>query len=88
MLCKVINRITPGRIPQIHYEPDRAKVMTSLKVRKNVDNFLTACHRMDIRPDDLPTSLDVLQCKNTTKLALLLERLVSPPDETGSMVSV
>jgi len=76
VLCRVINRLHPGRITAVHEETDRAKVMTSLRVRKNVDNFLDACHRLDIRPDDMCTSLDILQMKNTTTLSLLLETLI------------
>lgn len=76
VLCRVINRLHPGRIPVVHRDVDRTKVMTSLQVRKNVDSFLEACHHLDIRPDDMCTSLDILQMKNTSTLSLLLETLI------------
>ena len=88
VLCKVVNRLEPGYVPQIHAEPDRAKVGTSLRVRKNVESFLEFCRKVGISAKKMCSALDILQQKETATLVWMLEHLIKGGHDGGQIAFV
>ena len=76
VLCKLVNVFHPGSITRIHDDERDSHHGANLKIRKNVDNFLEACRKMQLVHVSTVSSLDILQGAQTLKLIGLIRQLL------------
>ncbi|XP_042327791.1 LOW QUALITY PROTEIN: leucine-rich repeat and calponin homology domain-containing protein 4 [Sceloporus undulatus] len=75
VLCQLVNHLHPRSIPFIHVPSPAVPKLNAVKSRKNVENFLAACHQLGVPEVSLCSASDLLQ-GNVRGFLRLLEALL------------
>ncbi|CAF4350701.1 unnamed protein product [Rotaria sp. Silwood2] len=78
VLCHFINQIRPRAVQSIHVPSQAVPKLSLAKCRRNVENFIEASRRLGVPEADLCTPQDIIEEKNTVRLARHIHLLVSP----------
>ncbi|CAF1231648.1 unnamed protein product [Rotaria sordida] len=89
VLCHFINQIRPRAVQSIHVPSQAVPKLSLAKCRRNVENFIEASRRLGVPEVDLCTPQDIIEEKNTVRLARHIHLLVSPEsyEQTNSIMS-
>jgi hypothetical protein len=82
VLCHFINQIRPRSVQSIHVPSQAVPKLSMAKCRRNVENFLEASRRIGVPEVDLCTAQDILEEKNTVRLARQIYLLNLPESFT------
>jgi len=69
ILCHLMNQLFPGSIQTIHVPSVTMPKLSIAKSRKNVENFIETCQRIGLDQGDLCCGHDIMEVKNTPKVA-------------------
>ncbi|XP_008568928.1 PREDICTED: leucine-rich repeat and calponin homology domain-containing protein 3 isoform X7 [Galeopterus variegatus] len=67
VLCHLANHVRPRSVPSIHVPSPAVPKLTMAKCRRNVENFLEACKKIGVPPDNLCSPSDILQLNLSVK---------------------
>ena len=82
-LCKLVNKIYPGKIGTIFEDPDGT--LSALKCRRNVDAFLEAARAVGVRVGTVTTA-GIMERKDVKGVIACIQSLLRPP--RGSLSDV
>ena len=69
ILCHLMNQIFPRTIQIIHVPSSAMPNLTIAKCRKNIESFIYACKKFGLKSDEICSSQDIIESKNTFKIA-------------------
>lgn len=69
ILCHLINQLYPHSVQLIHAPSINMPKLSIAKCRKNVENFIESCQRLGIDEIDMCCAHDIIEAKNTSKVA-------------------
>ncbi|CAF0955304.1 unnamed protein product [Adineta steineri] len=78
VLCHFINQIRARAVQSIHVPSQAVPKLSLAKCRRNVENFVEASRRIGVPEVDLCSAQDIIEEKNTVRLARHIHLLVSP----------
>ncbi|KAI3386245.1 hypothetical protein SNEBB_002611 [Seison nebaliae] len=76
VLCHFVNQLRPKMVPSIFVPCANTPKLSLAKCRRNVENFLIACKKMGVIDLDLCSASEIIECKNTIKVARTVSSLV------------
>ncbi|CAF0927692.1 unnamed protein product [Adineta ricciae] len=78
VLCHFINQIRPRAVQSIHVPSQAVPKLSLAKCRRNVENFVEASRRIGVPEIELCSAQDIIEEKNTVRLARHIQLLISP----------
>jgi Leucine-rich repeat (LRR) protein len=76
ILCHLLNHIYPRAIQIIHIPSMSMPTLSMAKSRKNVESFIEACQKFGLNSDEICSSNDIIESKNTHKVARTIMSII------------
>lgn len=76
ILCHLLNHIYPRAIQIIHIPSMSMPTLSMAKSRKNVESFIEACQKFGLNSDEICSSNDIIESKNTHKVARTIMNII------------
>ncbi|XP_008568924.1 PREDICTED: leucine-rich repeat and calponin homology domain-containing protein 3 isoform X3 [Galeopterus variegatus] len=89
VLCHLANHVRPRSVPSIHVPSPAVPKLTMAKCRRNVENFLEACKKIGVPPEQLCLPLHILEEKGLSQVAVTVQALLelAPPKQQQHQLS-
>jgi len=88
VLCHLVNHIKPRTIPTIHVPSPAVPKLSLAKSRRNVENFIDACHKLNLSGRKICSSNDIMHEKGLQHVADTVKELVKLNPNKKSSPSV
>ena len=76
ILCHLLNHIYPRAIQIIHVPSMAMPTLSMAKSRKNVESFIEACQKFGLNPNEICSSQDIIESKNTHKVSRTIMNII------------
>ena len=76
ILCHLLNHIYPRAIQIIHVPSMSMPTLSMAKSRKNVESFIEACQKFGLNSDEICSSNDIIESRNTHKVARTIMNII------------